>query len=199
MEIENPHHHHFDLRSRALSERPVDGDAFLHLGDEFRSDHLELVVAHRLLGTVVSRERIVKRPFVSRQSGAISTGLNFLGKFDQFFDDMHRADGAVVIGVEGLLELLAEDLALHEVALRAHLKFVLEQLFEQLGGDILVFEAAHFGEELIAQDAEIRFGQSGGGEDVDHLAFGGDCLADELADGGVHLLGRLLGIRVLLV
>jgi len=58
-----------------------------------------------------------------------------------------------VVGVEGLLELLAEDLALHEVALGADLEFVLEQLLQQLGGDVLVFEAAHFGEELVAQDA----------------------------------------------
>ncbi len=36
-----------------------------------------------------------------------------------------------------------------------------------------------------------RRSQSGGGEDVDHLAFGGDGLAHELADRGVDLFGRL--------
>jgi hypothetical protein len=108
-------------------------------------------------------------------------------------------DGAVVVGVEGLLELLAEDLALHEVALGADLEFVLEQLLQQLGGDVLVLEAAHFGEELVAQDADVRLGQPGGGEDVDHLAFGGDGLAHELADGGVDLLGRLAVAAALLV
>lgn len=69
--------------------------------------------------------------------------------------------------------------------------FVLEQLLQQLGGDVLVLQAAHFGEELVAKDADVRLGQSGGGEDVDHLAFGGDGFAHELADGGVNLLGRL--------
>jgi hypothetical protein len=78
-------------------------------------------------------------------------------------------------------------------------EFVLEQLLLQLGGDVLVLEAAHFGEELVAQDADVRLGQSGGGEDVDHLAFGGDGLAHELADGGVDLLGRLLVAAALLV
>jgi len=62
-----------------------------------------------------------------------------------------------------------------------------------------VLEAAHFGEELVAQDADVRLGQSGGGEDVDHLALGGDGLAHELADGGVDLLGRLAVLAALLV
>lgn len=43
--------------------------------------------------------------------------------------DLHRADGSVVVDVGGFLELLAEDLALHEVALGADIEFVLEQLF----------------------------------------------------------------------
>ena len=32
---------------------------------------------------------------------------------------------------------------------------VLEQLLEELGGDVLVFEAADLGEEMIGQDAEV--------------------------------------------
>ena len=34
--------------------------------------------------------------------------------------------------------------------------FVLEQFLQQLGGDVLVLEAAHSGEELVAQDATER-------------------------------------------
>jgi len=56
-----------------------------------------------------------------------------------------------VAGVEGLLELLGEGLALHEVLLRPHLQLVLEQLFQQLGGDVLVLEVAHLSEELRAE------------------------------------------------
>ena len=52
--------------------------------------------------------------------------------------------------------------------------------------------------ELGAKESNVRFGQSGGGEDVDHLAFGGDGLAHELADGGVDLLGCLaVGVALL--
>ena len=42
-----------------------------------------------------------------------------------------------------------------------------------------------------AKESNVRLRQSGGGEDVDHLAFGGDGLAHELADGGGDLLGCL--------
>ena len=52
-----------------------------------------------------------------------------------------------------------------------------------------MFEAAHLGEELIGQDADVRLLQPGGGEDVDDLAFGGDRLRDELADGVVEVFG----------
>lgn len=62
-----------------------------------------------------------------------------------------------------------------------------------------MFQPAHFGEELVAQDADVRLGQSGGGEDVDYLAFGGDGLAHQLADGGVDLLGRLSVLAALFV
>ena len=44
-----------------------------------------------------------------------------------------------------------------------------------------------------------RRSQSGGGENVDHLAFGGDGLAHELADGGVDLLRYLAVLAALLV
>ena len=40
--------------------------------------------------------------------------------------------------------------------------------------DVLGLEPARSGEELGAQDADVRLGQSGGREDLDHLALGGD-------------------------
>ena len=52
--------------------------------------------------------------------------------------------------------------------------------------DVLVPETARSSEELVAQDRNVRLGQSGGGEDGDHLAFGGDGFGDELADGGTR-------------
>jgi hypothetical protein len=48
-------------------------------------------------------------------------------------------------------------------------------------------------------ESNVRLGQPGGGEDVDHLAFGGDGLADELAYRGVDLLGCLPVRAALLV
>ena len=62
-----------------------------------------------------------------------------------------------------------------------------------------MFQAAHFGEELVAQDANVRPGQAGGGEDVDHLTLGGNCLVHKLADGVVDLLGSFFVATALLV
>ena len=96
-----------------------------------------------------------KRVFVFVETKLLATlggGVGFLGEGDQFFQPLYRGDGAVVVGVEGLLQLFGKELALHEVLLRAHLQLVLEQLLQQLGGDVLVLEAADFGEELVAED-----------------------------------------------
>ena len=192
--VQDAFHHDFDFGAGAFAERPVNGHALLHLGDQLRRDESELGVAHGLHGAGVRGQGVVESLFIIREAhflAGFGGGVEVLGEFDQLFNDQHRRDGAVVVGVEGLLELLAEDLALHEVALGAHLEFVFEQLFQQLGGDVLVLEAAHFGKELVAQDADVRLGQAGGGEDVDDLALGGDGLAHELADSGVDLLRRL--------
>ena len=78
------------------------------LGDQFGGDDFELVVAHRLHGAFVGGEGIVKGDLVVGQAevfAAFGGGVHFLGQLDQFLDHFLRGDGAVVIGVEGLLEL----------------------------------------------------------------------------------------------
>lgn len=65
------------IRAGAFAESPADDDAPLHLGNEFRRDEFELIVAHGLHDTAI--------------------GSEILGEFDQFLDDLHRADGAVVL------------------------------------------------------------------------------------------------------
>ena len=122
------------ILARALfAEGPVDGDALLHLGDQLCRDELEFVVAHRLHSAAVGGKGIVEGDLVVCQAkvlSALSGGVEVFSEFDQLFDDLHRADGAVVVGVESLFELLGKDLALHEVTLGAHLEFVLEQLLQ---------------------------------------------------------------------
>ena len=105
------------------------------------ADEIQLVVAHRLHGAVVGGEGVVECLLLIRQPHLLARlggGIEILGELDQLFDHLHRRDGTVVVGVEGFLELLGEDLALHEVALGADFEFVLEQLLQQLGGDVLV-------------------------------------------------------------
>ena len=42
---------------------------------------------------------------------------------------------------------------------------------------------------MVGEDRDVGAGEAGGGEDVDYLAVGRDRPGDELADGGVDLLG----------
>jgi hypothetical protein len=56
-----------------------------------------------------------------------------------------------------------------------------------------MLQAAHLGQKLVRQDADIGPRQAGGGEHVDDVAVRGDRLRDPLTDGSVDLLGRLAG------
>ena len=58
----------FDFCAGAFAKRPVDGDAFADLGDEFGRDDFEIIFAHDVDGAVVGGECIVKSYFVVVQS-----------------------------------------------------------------------------------------------------------------------------------
>lgn len=63
---------------------------------------------------------IVERQLVVRQPELLTTlpgRVDLLRELDQLVDHFLRRDGAVVIGVERLPQLLAEELRLHEVVL----------------------------------------------------------------------------------
>ncbi len=86
------------FRPRPFAERPINGHALAHLGDEFGGDDLELVVAYGFHGGFVGGERIVKGDLVVGQAevfAALGGGVEFLGEADEFLDHLHRADGAV--------------------------------------------------------------------------------------------------------
>ena len=77
-------------------------------------------VAHDLHRTLVGGEGVVERYLVVGQTKlltALAGGLHLLGQLDKLLDDLMSGDGAVVVGVQGLLELLGKQLALHQVAL----------------------------------------------------------------------------------
>src|SRR3954466_4478844 len=46
--VQDALHHYFDLRTRALTQGPINRYALAHFGDEFRGDHLQLVITHGL-------------------------------------------------------------------------------------------------------------------------------------------------------
>ncbi len=113
---------------------------------------------------------------------ALGGGLLLFDQLDQFVDHFLGGDGSVVVGGQGLLQHLAEGSRLDDVSLAALLDLVFQQLGEQFGGDVLVFQAAHFGQELVGQDRDVRSLDARRGEHVDDLVFGGDGLRDELPD-----------------
>ncbi len=51
----------------------------------------------------------------------------------------------------------------------------------------------------MSEDGNVRFLNSAGGEDIDHLPIGRDGFRHELAHGGGDLLGSLLAVRALFV
>ncbi len=127
-------------------------------------------------------------------------GVHFLGQLDQLLDDLLRGDGAVVVGVERLLEHLAEELRLcTRLRFERTLISSLSSFSSSSAATFLCLRprtsARNWSERMLMSGLR----QAGGGEDVDHLAFGGDGLGHELADGGVDLLGGLLLFAALFV
>ena len=142
----------FDLGSGAFTKRPIDGDAFADLRDKFRCDHFQIVFAHDFQCAVVLCQSIVEGDLVVVQSEVDAALIGFvqlLGEFDQLFDDFLCCDSTVVICVQSFLQHLRELTVLNEAPFRSRFDFVTQQFRKELSGDVFVFEAADFGEELV--------------------------------------------------
>ena len=83
----------------------------------------------------------------------------------------------------------SENAPLHDVALRPHLDLVVQQLSQQLDGEVPLRQLAHLGEELVREQRDVGLLQAGRRKDVDHLS-GGDRSRDDLAD---HVIEIFLG------
>lgn len=96
-----------------------------------------------------------------------------------------------MVPIEGLLQLLAEHQALHQVAL-LRFEFIPEQLFQQLDSNVLVLESVR-----VPRTGTDHSGccyqpiEASRGRDVDHVAISGGSAAHQLADGGVVCSGLL--------
>ena len=110
---------HPDLCAGTLSERPVDRHAFSDHLDQFGGDEFQFVVAHRLDGGFIGGQSVVERNFVIGKAqffAAFGSGVHFLCQANQFLDHFMRRDRPVVVGVQGLLQFVGEQLRLHQVA-----------------------------------------------------------------------------------
>jgi hypothetical protein len=86
-----------------------------------------------------------------------------------------------------LLQQLRERARLHHVLPTAHLDLALQELPQELHGQVLLRHAPDLGQELIGEDGDVRLLQACGGEEVDDT-FRRDSLRDDLPDGVVQLL-----------
>jgi len=90
-------------------------------------------------------------------------------------------------------------MALHQVAPGPYFDFIFEQLFRQFSRNLLVFQPTDLSQEPVAQYGSVGPWQPGGSEYVEQLAFGGDGLADQLADGRINLFRCFPVLAALLV
>ena len=116
-----------------------------------------------------------RRRRARRRSGPSSSprcvGLaHLLGQLDQLLDDLRGLDGPVLVarGAPAPASRRTSAPARRSGATRVLISSV-EQLPQQLDGQVPLRQAAHLGQELVGQDRDVRLLQPGRGEDVDDL------------------------------
>jgi len=182
--------HHPHLRPCALAQVPVDGRVAPDGRDQLLRDLLERDVAEHGHGAVVGLEGVVEGQPVVAQAELVAAALglaHFCGQLDQLFDHRRRRDVPVLVLDYGALQHLREAPRLDEVAAEPHLDLVLEQLLEQLHGQVAPRHVADLGEEAVVEHRDVGSLQTGDREDVDHLVARHG-LGDDLAHGQVELL-----------
>jgi hypothetical protein len=91
-----------------------------------------------------------------------------------------------------LLQKFAERATLDHVLSPAALDLALQELPQQLHGQVLLRHPPHLGQELLGEDRDLGLLQARGREEVHH-ALGRDGAGDDLADGVVEIFfGSLL-------
>jgi hypothetical protein len=90
---------------------------------------------------------------------------------NQFLDHLSRLDGAVLVAANGLFQHLGKRARLNHVLAAPCRQLTREQLLEELHGEVPLGHAAHFGEELLGEDRDVRLLQPRRREDV-HDALG---------------------------
>lgn len=79
---------------------------------------------------------------------AFRGGSHLFAEVDRVFDHPLRCDRALAIGERARLAVIYELPIVDVGPLRSHLDLVANKLDQSLGGDLLVLQAAHFGQEF---------------------------------------------------
>jgi hypothetical protein len=186
---------HAELGANVLAQGPVDGHVGAHGLDELARDAAQGRVAEHGHGAVVRLEGVVEGELVLREAELLAArvGLAHVAReLDQLLDHLRGLDRAVLVAADGLFQHLGERARLHDVLLPAHAELSVQELLQELDGEVLLRHAAHFGEELVGEDRDVGLLEPSCGEDVDD-ALRSDRAREDLADGVVELL---LGPRI---
>jgi len=161
---------HAELGPHILTQGPVDGDVAADGLDGLLGNGAQRLVAQHLDGAVVGFQRVVERQLVLRESELLAAGVRLahvLGELDQLLDHLRCLDSAILVAADRLLEHLGERACLHHVFAPSGCQFSLEQLLQELYGEVALGHPAHLGEEFVGENRDVRLRETGGGEDVD--------------------------------
>ena len=180
-------HQAAEVRADVFADGPVDLHVLPDGLDQFAGDVAQRLVAEDLHGAVVRLERVVEGEFVFGEAQLLASGgrlAHVAGELEQDLEHLCGLDRPVPVSVDRLLEHLGERPRLHDVLPPAGGQFPLEQLLQQLDGEVALSHAPHFGQEFLGEDGDVRLLEARRGEDVDHV-FRGHRPRDDLADGVV--------------
>ena len=112
------------------------------------------------------------------------------GEPDELLDHLRRRDGPVLVLDHGALQHLREAPRLDKVAAQTRLDLVVQELLQQLDGEVAPRHVTHLGEKAVVEHGDVRALEPRDGEDVDDLVAR-DGARDDLPHGEVELLVAL--------
>jgi hypothetical protein len=142
-----------------FADSPVDGGVVADGLGDLAGDDAELGITEDINRAVVGGEGVVEGDLVfgeAERFAALAGLVHFLGQIDQRIDNFRHLDGTIVIAEDRLLEPFREPLGLHNTGAFLGADLVVEQLARQLQRQVALWHVAHFGQEGIGEDRDVR-------------------------------------------
>src|SRR5450759_1586474 len=161
--FQDPPHHDPKPGPNALLRRPVDADIAPDGFGQLTGDRAKRFVTEHLHSAVVRFECVVERQLLIRQPEPVATLLGLpqlTSDLDQLFDDVHRLNSSRLVAAYRGLEHLAEEAGLDNVALHPNMDLVVEELSQQLGGEVAARHPTELRQELLREDGHCLLSTS---------------------------------------